>query len=97
MGVISLRLKDNQTEYIEKLARKEGKDRTKIIRELIEYGFDYLMIKEYKENRISLGRLAAELSLSITETIDLLADYGINAPINYEDYLEGYETLKKAF
>ena len=97
MGVVSLRLKDTQTKYIAKLAKKEGKDKAKIIRELIEYGFDYLMLKEYKEGRISLGKLATELSLSVSETIDFLADYGIKAPIDYEDYLKGYETLKEIF
>ena len=97
MGVVSLRLKDTQTKYIAKLAKKEGKDKTKVIRELIEYGFDYLMLKEYKEGRISLGKLANELSFSVSETIDLLADYGIKAPIDYEDFLKGYETLKKIF
>jgi len=97
MGVVSVRLKDGQIKYIEKVAKKEGKGKAEIMRDLIEYGFDYIMIKEYKEGRVSLEKLAAELSLSVSETIDLLADYGIKAPIDYEDYLKGYETLKKVF
>jgi len=35
-----------------------------------------------------------ELDLSISETIDLLSEFGIKAPIDYEDYLKGYEVLK---
>ena len=63
----------------------------------MRHGFDYLMIKEYRAGQISLGKLADELSLSMSETIDLLAGYGITAPIDYEDYSKGYETLKKVF
>lgn len=36
-----------------------------------------------------------ELDLSISETIDLLSEFGIKAPIDYEDYLKGYEALKE--
>lgn len=36
-----------------------------------------------------------ELDLSISETIDLLSEFGMKAPIDYEDYLKGYEALKE--
>lgn len=36
-----------------------------------------------------------ELDLSISETIDLLSEFGIKTPIDYEDYLKGYEVLKE--
>jgi len=36
-----------------------------------------------------------ELDLSMSETIDLLSEFGIKAPIDYEDYLKGYEALKE--
>ena len=97
MGVVSVRLNDSQMAHIEKLAEKQGKGKAEMMRDLIEYGFDHLLMKEYKAGRISLGKLATELSLSVGETIDLLSEYGVTAPIDYEDYLKGYETLKKAF
>ena len=97
MGVISTRLKESQIKYIEKIAKKEEKGKGEVIRELIRYGFNYLMIREYKKGQLSLGKLATEFALSISETIDLLADFGIKAPIDYEDYLKGYETLQRVF
>lgn len=51
-------------------------------------------LKRYKEDKISLETLAKELELSVSETIDLLAEYGVISPISYDDYLEGLETLR---
>jgi len=36
-----------------------------------------------------------ELDLSISETIDLLSEFGMKATIDYKDYLKGYEALKE--
>ena len=51
-------------------------------------------LKRYKEGKISLETLAKELEFSVSETIDLLAEYGVISPISYDDYLEGLETLR---
>jgi hypothetical protein len=59
---------------------------------MVENNFNF---KRSKEGKISLEILAKELDLSISETIDLLAQYGVASPISYDDYLEGLETLKQ--
>ena len=97
MGVVSLRLKDKEIKHIEEVARREGKKKTEAMRELIECGYRYLLISLYRKGKYSLGKVAGGLNLSISETVDLLADFGITAPLEYEDYLKGYETLKKVF
>jgi len=66
-----------------------------VVREIIDYGLVYLMIRQYKERKLSLERLSRELNLSVSETIDFLSDWGIQAPIDYDDYLEGYDLLRK--
>jgi hypothetical protein len=38
--------------------------------------------------------LAKKLDISISEAIDLLAELGIEAPIEFEDYLKGFEVFK---
>lgn len=95
MGVMSLRLGEKEIKHIEEIAKEEKKDKSTVVRKLIDYGLIYLMIKQYKEGRLSLERLSRKLNLSISETIDLLSDWGIQAPIDYDDYLEGYEVLKR--
>lgn len=95
MSVISLRLKDREVKRINELSRMVNKDKSTVARELIEYGWEFLMIKFYREGKISLSTLASKLDLSISETIDLLAEFGVESPIDYEDYLKGFDVFKK--
>ena len=93
---VSIRLKEKEIRFIEEVSKKKGIDKSTVARELIEYGRTHLVLKLYKEGRISLEKTAKELELSISETIDLLAEFGIKSPITYEDYLKGYD-LEKMF
>jgi len=70
------------------------KDKSTVARELIEYGWEFLMIKLYREGKLSLSTLATRLELSLSETLDLLAEFGIESPIDYDDYLKGFEVFK---
>ena len=88
--VITLRLKERELDIIEELSKKENGDRSSAARKLIDYGWIYFILKNYKEGKISIGKAAKELNLTLIEAIDLLADLGIKSPISYEDYLEGY-------
>ena len=88
---VSVRLKEKEIRFIEDLSKKQNIDKSTAARELIEYGKIYLVLRLYKEGKISLEKTAKELDLSISETIDLLSEFGIKAPINFEDYLKGYK------
>jgi hypothetical protein len=93
MGVISLRLKDKDLERLNELSRRERKDKSTVARELLEYGWEFLMMRYYKEGKLSLQGLANKLNVSISEAIDLLAELGIEAPIEFEDYLKGFDVV----
>lgn len=92
--VITLRLKERELGIIKNLSGKEHGDRSYAARKLIDYGWIYYILKNYREGKISIGKAAMELDLTITETIELLADLGIKSPISYDEYLEGYRHLK---
>ena len=62
-------------------------------RELIDYGWEYLMLRQYRANHLSLSTLAEKLDLSVAETIDLLTEFGITAPLEFDDYLQGVDVL----
>jgi predicted HTH domain antitoxin len=94
MSVISLRLKDRELKRINELSRMVNKDKSTVARELIEYGWEFLMVKLYREGKMSLGTLSSKLELSVSETIDLLAEFGVESPIDYEDYLKGFDVFK---
>jgi predicted HTH domain antitoxin len=93
MGVISLRLKDRDLERLDELSKALHKDKSTVARELLEYGWDFLMLEYYKEGKLSLSGLAKKLDVSISEAIDLLKERGIEAPIGFDDYLKGFEVF----
>jgi predicted HTH domain antitoxin len=93
MGVISLRLKDRDLERLEELSKALHKDKSTMARELLEYGWDFLMLKYYKDGKLSLTGLAKKLDVSISEAVDLLKERGIEAPIGFDDYLKGFEVF----
>ncbi|MEB2308021.1 MAG: UPF0175 family protein [Candidatus Brocadiaceae bacterium] len=94
MSVISLRLKEREIKRINELSKIRRKDKSTVARELIDYGWEFLMIKLYREGKLSLSTLAEKLELSVSETIDLLSEFGVESPIDYDDYLKGFEAFK---
>ena len=92
MTVMSLRLTDRELHMIQNLSKMESKERSKVVRELLEEGWIFHMLRQYREGKLSLGRLAKTLKKYLSETIDLLSEFGQPAPIDYEDYLQGRKT-----
>ncbi|KXB02117.1 hypothetical protein AKJ45_03710 [candidate division MSBL1 archaeon SCGC-AAA261F19] len=97
MKTTSFRLREKELERIRELAEERQEEKSVVVRRLLDYGWEYLMIRQYAQEKISLGRLAKKLDLPITEAIDLLSVLGVKAPLEKEDVLEGYETLKKEY
>ncbi|HUL00963.1 MAG TPA: hypothetical protein VLX29_08920 [Nitrospirota bacterium] len=95
MRVISLRLENSELKRIDQLSSEEHKGRSAVARELIQQGWQFRMLKQYRDGKLSLGGLAKSLDLTIGDTIDMLAELGIESPIEYEDYLKGFEVLAK--
>lgn len=52
------------------------------------------MLRHYKGGTLSLEGLAKKLDVSISEAIDLLAKLGIEAPIEFDDYLKGFVVFR---
>ncbi len=93
MRVISVRLENSELKRIDQLSNQEHKGRSAVARELIQQGWQFRMLKQYRDGKLSLGGLAKSLDLTVGETIDLLAELGIESPIEHEDYLKGFEIL----
>lgn len=53
-------------------------------------------LREYREGKLSLGSLAKRLDRPLADVIDLLADPGVRAPIEYDDYLQSVRTAARA-
>ncbi len=89
MKTTSFRLKDKELKRLKELTSKQNRGRSEAARELLDLGWEYLMIRRYREGKISLARLS--------ETIDLFAEFGIQSPISKEEVLQGYESLKREY
>lgn len=91
MGVISLRLENSELRRIDDLSSQEHKGRSTVARELIQQGLQFRMLKQYREGKLSLGSLAKNLDISVGEAIDILAEFGIESSVEYEDYLKAFD------
>jgi len=94
MSVMSIRLKEREIKRINELSMMIKEDKSTAARQLLDYGWEFLMIKLYREGKLSLSTLAQKLELSISETFDLLSEFGIEAPIEFDDYLKGFDVFK---
>ena len=92
MPVVSVRISDQGIKEIDEIVKREQKHRSAVIQELISDGREFHLLKEYKEGRISLGRLSEELQLSLSEAVDFLSQFGIESPITYEDYITQFKS-----
>jgi hypothetical protein len=55
----------------------------------MDYGWVFLMLRDYRAGRLSLGTFAHKLEMPLSEAIDLLAELGVRSPLEYDDYLKG--------
>lgn len=89
MTVMSLRLRERELRMIQQLSQTESKERSQMVRKLLEEGRTFHLFRLYRDGKLSFGRLARQLNKSLGETLDLLAEFGQTVSIDYGDYLEG--------
>ncbi len=94
-SVITVRLPNEDVETVKQMSALTKKDKSTVLRELVELGKVYLAIKEYKKGKISIGRASEISGLPISEMMDLLAELGIKSNLEVEDYLEGAKVAKE--
>jgi hypothetical protein len=93
--VMSVRLDPEGLRRLKDLAKRERKEISAVARELMDYGWIFLMLREYRAGKRSLETFAQALDVSLSEAIDLLADLGVRSPLEYDDYLKGYAAARE--
>ena len=91
-NVMSVRVSSEGRRRLRELARREKKEVSTVARELMDYGWVFLMLRDYRAGRVSLGTFAQKLDIALSEAIDLLAELGVRSPVEYDDYLKGLST-----
>jgi len=95
MVVMSLRLSKEEINRISKLSVQKKEAKSEVARGLLNGGWIFYWLKLYSVGKVSIGKMAEELNLSVNDVLDLLAEFGIESSIRYDDYLAGFENLKK--
>ena len=96
MPVMSVRLSEQEFKRLSAVAAEETKEKSSVVRELLMDGLKYKMLLAYKEGKASLATLSRTLRMSVSEVVDFLEAFGLQAPLSYDDYLKGLETARKA-
>jgi len=94
---LSIRMHEDDYEFVKKLAKEKKEEMSKAVRKLVDLGRLMYAIQDYKTGKISIGKAAELAGISISEMMDVLAEYGIKSRIDYNDYLRGLENLRKAW
>ncbi len=92
---LSVRISDEDYGFLSSIAEEEKEDISKTVRELVDLGRIMLSIEKYKRSEASLEKAAKIAGVSISKMIDMLRDYGIEANMEYEDYLKSLKTARK--
>ncbi len=95
MPVMSVRLSNHEFSLLRTLASTERQERSSVVRELLMDGLKYKMLLGYREGKVSLAKLSKTLDLTVSEAVDLLAEFGIESPVSYDEYLQGLSTARK--
>jgi predicted HTH domain antitoxin len=54
-----------------------------------------LAIEKYKRSEASIERAAKIAGVSISKMMDIFKEHGVEANLEYEDYLKGMKSLRK--
>ena len=92
-----IRIDEKDYDFVKELAKQNKEEVSKAVRNLVDLGRLMFAIERYKKGQASLGRAAELAGISISDMINLLADFGVKSNMKREDYLSGLENLRKTW
>lgn len=92
---LSIRIDDDNYKFLSVLVKEEKEDVSKTVRELVDLGRIMLGIEKYKKSEASIEKAAKIAGVSISKMMDIFKEYGVEANLEYEDYLKGLKSIKK--
>jgi predicted HTH domain antitoxin len=94
---LSIRMDDDDYRFLSALAQEEKEDVSKKVRELVDLGRIMFAIEKYKKSEASIQKAAKIAGVSIAKMMDILEEHGVEANLEYEDYLKGLKSLQKTW
>jgi len=94
---LSIRMNDNDFKFLSSFAKEEKEDVSKTVRELVDLGRIMLAMEKYRKSEASIERAATIAGVSISKMMEIFKEYGVEANLEYEDYLKGLKSLRKTW
>ena len=93
MKVKSIRIPDDIDKSIEYVARLEKLEKTQSLRKLTRLGFEFYAAKSYEKGKLTLREVSELLNLTLSETIDLLAEMGVRGNIRAREVIQSLKEM----
>ena len=94
---MSIRMDQNNYEFLTAMTKEEQRDLSKTVRELVTRGRMLLAMEKYRNGEASLGKAAKVAGLPVGQMMDLLGQFGVRSTIDREDYRRGLANLAKVW
>lgn len=94
---LSIRMNDKDYRFLASLAHEEQEDVSKKVRELVDLGRVMLAIEKYRKSEASIGKAARIAGVSISRVLEIFKEHGVEANLEFEDYLKGLKSLRQAW
>ena len=90
---MSIRMDQDNYEFLNGIAKEERSDLSKAVRDLVTRGRVLLAVEKYKKGEASLGKAAELAGLPVGRMMTILTEFGVESRIEKEDYLQGLQNL----
>ena len=92
---LSIRMDSDNYKFLSRMTKEEHSDVSKAVRELVSRGRVMLAVERYRKGQASLSRAAVLAGVRVGEFMAILAEFGVESRIEYDDYVRGLEHLQK--
>jgi predicted HTH domain antitoxin len=69
-------------------------EKTQSLRKLTRIGFEFYAAKSYERGKLTLREVADLVNLTLSETIDILAEMGVKGNIKAKDLTESLKSVR---
>lgn len=94
---MSVRMDENNYEFLRVLSKEEKADLSQAVRELVGKGRILLAVERYRSRQASLGKAAELAGVPVGRMMEILAEYAVESNLEHEDYRKSIENLRKAW
>ena len=94
---MSVRMDRENYEFLHEMAKEEGTDLSKAVRETVTRGRILLAVEKYKKGEASLGRAAEFAGIPLGQMMTILTEFGVESRVEKEDYLQGLKNVQRVW